>query len=64
MRGLTTYEAEKRREKISPLQRMEAPGRACFPRICDFASSIKSDEEPTSFTSGGNEADLVIAVDT
>jgi hypothetical protein len=46
MRELITYEVEKRRAQISPLRRMEALGVACFSRICDFASRIKSDEEP------------------
>jgi hypothetical protein len=46
MRGITAYEFEQRREKISPLQLMEALGVACFSRICDFVNSIKNADEP------------------
>jgi hypothetical protein len=56
MIGLTTYELKKWRENISPLRLMEASGEARFSRIFDFAISIKSDEDPTSFMLVGNEA--------
>jgi hypothetical protein len=56
MIGLTTYELKKRRENISPLRLMEASGEARFLRIFDFAISIKSDEDSTSFMLVGNEA--------
>src|SRR5262245_31260144 len=46
MSELTTSEVEKRREKISPLQLMEALSVVRFSRICDFASSIKIAQEP------------------
>jgi hypothetical protein len=39
MIGLTIYELKKRREKISPLQLMEAPSETRFSRIFDFAIS-------------------------
>jgi hypothetical protein len=51
---LTTYELKKKRENISPLRRMEAPGEARFWRIFDFAINIKNDEGPNSFTPVGN----------
>ena len=40
MIGLITDELTKRREKISPLRLMEAPGEARFSRPFDFASSL------------------------
>ena len=46
MIGLTTYELKKRRENISPLRRMEAPGEARFSRLFDFASSHHEESSP------------------
>jgi hypothetical protein len=54
MRELITYELEKRREQISPLQLMEALGVACFSRICDFAISITFGEDDLQGLSPGS----------
>ena len=44
---------------MAPFWLIEALGEAHCSRILDFASSIKSDDEPTSFTLVGSELDRV-----
>ena len=46
MIGLTTADSKKRHENISPLQLMAASAEAGFSRMFDFASNIKSVQEP------------------
>jgi hypothetical protein len=52
IRGITTYEVQKRRKKRAPMGLIEVPDEARFSHISDFAIGIKIDDESDKFGEG------------